>query len=264
MSIVFIKEHNENIYGIQDVVNESSSKHHIKPIDETKLAKCSQSITPIPKVQPKLTFKSSKPDPKHFLRKRIPPKPCLKLTRKRFLTKPAVPETIKTVQEQDEKLKFIPPNVIRRNIQNAVNSKPKSPERAVVIDEHGTRKKLSEALEVTYINKKAFAKLPEFVTLEKIMKEKKKLKEKWKSATAQKPKCRYIVRDSRKKLLNGLKNNWEELQRQYQKLPILMDTLPKKNRKSQLESELKQIEKDIVFLERHPYIYVYDNDEFLG
>lgn len=58
-----------------------------------------------------------------------------------------------------------------------------------------------------------------------------------------------------------MKQNWEELQTQYQGLPILTDTIPKINRKSKLEADLKQLEKDIVLVERHPYIYVYDDDE---
>lgn len=47
----------------------------------------------------------------------------------------------------------------------------------------------------------------------------------------------------------------------YQGLPILTDTIPKMHRKSKLEADLKQLEKDIVLLERHPYIYVYDDNE---
>lgn len=62
-------------------------------------------------------------------------------------------------------------------------------------------------------------------------------------------------------MLQGLKQNWEELQKQYQGLPILTDTIPKKIRKSKIESALKQLEKDIVLIERHPYIYVYNDDD---
>lgn len=94
------------------------------------------------------------------------------------------------------------------------------------------------------------------------------------------PLCHYITRDEREQLLNvsitvfcindqymqllsdilkGLKKNWEELQKQYQGLPILTDTMPKKMKKSKLEASLKQLEKDIVLVERHPYIYVYND-----
>lgn len=58
-----------------------------------------------------------------------------------------------------------------------------------------------------------------------------------------------------------MKKNWDELQRVYQGLPILTDTIPKKTRKRELENQLLQLEKDIVLIERHPFIYVYNDDE---
>ncbi|PSN38359.1 hypothetical protein C0J52_06916 [Blattella germanica] len=61
-------------------------------------------------------------------------------------------------------------------------------------------------------------------------------------------------------LKKGLKNNWAELQKAYQQLPILTDTIPKKKHKTKLEVELKQLENDIKTLERHPHIYVTDAD----
>jgi uncharacterized protein YjaG (DUF416 family) len=56
----------------------------------------------------------------------------------------------------------------------------------------------------------------------------------------------------------GLKHNREELQKKYQLLPILTDTITKKNHKIKLEEELKQLENDISTLECHPHIYVTD------
>lgn len=42
---------------------------------------------------------------------------------------------------------------------------------------------------------------------------------------------------------------------------MLTDTVPKIQRKLQIEKELQQLEKDIVLLEKHPYVYVYDDNE---
>jgi uncharacterized protein YjaG (DUF416 family) len=56
----------------------------------------------------------------------------------------------------------------------------------------------------------------------------------------------------------GLKHNWKELQKAYQLLPILTDTITKKKHKIKLEEQLKQIESGISTLERHPHIYVTD------
>ena len=60
--------------------------------------------------------------------------------------------------------------------------------------------------------------------------------------------------------LQGLKHNWAELQRAYQQLPIMTDTVPKKKHKTKLENKLKQLENDIRMLEHHPHIYVADAD----
>lgn len=57
-----------------------------------------------------------------------------------------------------------------------------------------------------------------------------------------------------------MKNKWNELMKRFQSLPFLSDTPPKAKRKSMLEEQLKQLEKDIDNIQRHPYIYVYDND----
>lgn len=56
-----------------------------------------------------------------------------------------------------------------------------------------------------------------------------------------------------------MKKKWDELMRQFQALPFLSDTPPKAKRKSKMEENLKQLEKDIDDIERHPYIYVYDD-----
>ena len=37
---------------------------------------------------------------------------------------------------------------------------------------------------------------------------------------------------------------------------VVTDTLPKKNRKERLESEMKQLERDIQLIESHPTIYI--------
>lgn len=59
----------------------------------------------------------------------------------------------------------------------------------------------------------------------------------------------------------GLKKNWENLQREYQSLPLLIDTVPKMIRKAKLEKGLKELEKDILMMENNPYIYVYSDNE---
>ncbi|KAL6443405.1 hypothetical protein ACFW04_002928 [Cataglyphis niger] len=72
--------------------------------------------------------------------------------------------------------------------------------------------------------------------------------------------CRYIDKEERKILLDGMKKKWEEMMKQFQRLPFLSDTLPKAQKKAKMERELQQLEKDIATIEQHPHIYVYDNN----
>lgn len=57
-----------------------------------------------------------------------------------------------------------------------------------------------------------------------------------------------------------MQKKWDEIMKKFQCLPFLTDTPPKVKRKSKMEEQLKQLEKDIDNIQRHPYIYVYDDD----
>lgn len=57
-------------------------------------------------------------------------------------------------------------------------------------------------------------------------------------------------------ILHGLKTNWETLHHEYQGLSVVTDTAPKKNRKERMESEMKQLERDIELMEKHSTIYI--------
>ncbi|XP_030908385.1 enkurin isoform X3 [Melopsittacus undulatus] len=54
----------------------------------------------------------------------------------------------------------------------------------------------------------------------------------------------------------GLKKNWEELNQEFQGLPVEMDTIPKKLNKEKLEIQMKQLEHDIDVIEKHKIIYI--------
>lgn len=60
-------------------------------------------------------------------------------------------------------------------------------------------------------------------------------------------------------ILQGLRTNWDALQKIYKGLPLLTDTIPKKARKTKLENELKQIENDMLFLENSRFIAIYED-----
>lgn len=65
-----------------------------------------------------------------------------------------------------------------------------------------------------------------------------------------------ISGEERKLLLEGLKKNWDQIHHEYQGLSVVTDTPSKKARKERMESEMKQLEKDIELIEKHPTIYV--------
>lgn len=48
------------------------------------------------------------------------------------------------------------------------------------------------------------------------------------------------------------------MQKAFLQLPMLTDTIPKILRKTKMEQELRQLEKDIALVEENPYIYIYD------
>ena len=65
-----------------------------------------------------------------------------------------------------------------------------------------------------------------------------------------------LTEAERQGILRGLKTNWEEIHDQYQGLSVVTDTAPKKNRKERMEAEMKQLERDIEAIEKHPVIYI--------
>jgi len=67
---------------------------------------------------------------------------------------------------------------------------------------------------------------------------------------------RQLTDDERQALIDGLKDNWEQLHSDYLKLSVVIDTVPKKHRKERLEADMKQLEKDVELLELHPVIYI--------
>lgn len=62
--------------------------------------------------------------------------------------------------------------------------------------------------------------------------------------------------EERTAILEGLKKNWDKLHHDYQGLSVVTDTPAKKARKERIEGEMKQLEKDIEQIEKHPIIYV--------
>nr|XP_060639383.1 enkurin-like [Anolis sagrei ordinatus] len=54
----------------------------------------------------------------------------------------------------------------------------------------------------------------------------------------------------------GLKTNWEEVNKEFQALSVVIDSVSRKLRKEKMELEMKQLEEDIKVLEKHKIIYI--------
>ncbi|XP_075214916.1 enkurin-like [Lycorma delicatula] len=103
-----------------------------------------------------------------------------------------------------------------------------------------------------------FGKVPNYLLIRK--KEAEDIEDRIKEKESKiRPPLRYITEDERQELLEGLHKNWGDLQKEFQLLPMVTDTIPKIKRKTQLEKELKELEKVIEIVERNPLIYVNEN-----
>ncbi|XP_022910429.1 enkurin-like [Onthophagus taurus] len=273
MSLVLIKDHNENIFNViatptdHVVVKEEVYESHAykKLLSERKDPR---------KNQKRGTFglpHLPRPDPHNFLKKRTFKPPMFPLDvidpdhgkHRRVKVARLIPTPMRddVLKEQDEKLsRWRPKNMIKKNIEYAIKMIPKVPERVTMIDNKGTRIPLKPGLEPTFVPTPAYGNLPPYLEHLAKQREKNRLKQE-QIADSFQPICRYLIRDKRRSLLEGLKQNWAELQRLYSVLPTVTDTIPKITRKSKLEADLKQLEADIVLLERHPYIYIYPDDD---
>lgn len=100
-----------------------------------------------------------------------------------------------------------------------------------------------------YIHKPKYGKCPKYLKdLREAKRELNELKIKEEEEIKEKNKIRIIEEEEKKKLLDGLKHNWQKLQEEYQKMPLLIDSVPKMIRKTKLENNLKSLERDICLL----------------
>ncbi|XP_011053180.1 PREDICTED: enkurin [Acromyrmex echinatior] len=160
-------------------------------------------------------------------------------------------------------------NFIKQNILRAKRSYPAEPKQRSVDTRYGDTHDLKRSgLLPVYVHKKNYGKIPRCIV--KV----------YTRAEAAEPfngdeipkvsACRYIDEEERKNFhliwtevteyirKQGMKQRWEEAMQRFRKLPFLVDTMPKAQKKAKLERELQQLEKDIAIIEQHSHIYVYD------
>ncbi|XP_071650856.1 enkurin-like [Temnothorax longispinosus] len=152
-------------------------------------------------------------------------------------------------------------NFVKQNILRTKRSYPAEPKWRSVDTRHGDTHDLKRSgLLPIYVHKKNYGKVPRFVAIcaraDARVETPERLDE---DKVSRVPACRYIDKEERRMVLDGMKQKWEEAMKQFQGLPFLADTLPKAQRKARMERELQQLEKDIAIIEQHPHIYVYDD-----
>lgn len=207
MSVIFITEHDENIYNIAK--NDDAGRK--KP---TKFRKTGVKgdIIREKDVKEKTTLKKwgfmgppseDPPDPSNFLKKHAEIGLKAKHEQEKFRCLkteklPSVPRVSELAKQYEGRCKK--KDFITENIKYVLEKKPKDPEKRVVVDRHGDTKHLCRGLEPQYIYSPTFGKTPDYLTRLIKIKEKVLQLKKDKYGTEQ-PKCRYITREERDNLL---------------------------------------------------------------
>ncbi|XP_026762990.2 enkurin [Galleria mellonella] len=144
------------------------------------------------------------------------------------------------------------------NIKKAIKTKGKPVEPRLVDTRDGHIKKIKGSGEVPeYCLRPDFGKMPAYLVKRnrRIQRELEKIKH---AEENRESLCKQVSEEERQKLLEDLKHNWQLMQKAFLQLPMLTDTIPKILKKTKMEQELRQLEKDIALIESNPFIYIYD------
>ncbi|OWR50426.1 enkurin isoform X2 [Danaus plexippus] len=254
MSIVEIIQHNEVIYTILDKPPPEPPK---TPRYQSQLEKQLKEMK-IPKQRRTFGYAETPLNPPdNFLKKGEGiGQPIKTSDHKCFVSGnlPPVPKRSAMPKKQEK------PKVNFRvlNIKKAIKTKPKPLEPRLVDTRDGHIKKIKGSGEVPeYCLRKDFGQMPAYLVKRnrKIQRDLDRIKyaEEHKESL-----CKLINEQERQALLKDLKYNWQLMQKAFLQLPMLTDTIPKILKKTKMEQELRQLEKDIALVESNPYIYVYD------
>ncbi|XP_035435741.1 enkurin [Spodoptera frugiperda] len=254
MSLVEITQHDEVIYTILDKPPPDPPK---TPRYQSKLEK---ELKEVKRPELRRTFgyaETPLKPPKQFLKKGEGiGQPIKKTDHKCYVSGnlPPVPKRPPPTKKQEKPVV----NFRVINIKKAIKTKGKPVEPRLVDTRDGHIKKIKGSGEVPeFCLRPDFGQMPAY-----LMKRNRKIQkalEKIKYAEDNKESlCKLITDEERQKLLDDLKYNWSLMQKAFLQLPMLTDTIPKILRKSKMEADLKQLEKDIAIVETNPYIYIYE------
>ncbi|XP_070623257.1 enkurin-like [Erythrolamprus reginae] len=149
-------------------------------------------------------------------------------------------------------------NFVSANVAEAIMAVAKKPVHACVDQRRGEKFLLEDSgLVQRFLKKKDYGATPEYIQRRK--KEALKGREERVAARReclQKKRLTRLSSRERENMLDGLKNNWEEINKDFQSLSVEITTIPQRLRKEKLETEMKQLEHDIGALEKHRVVYV--------
>lgn len=151
-------------------------------------------------------------------------------------------------------------NHLKENIRRVESAKPRRPKTSGVHLQCDTHRGHFIPLERSglvpkYVLQPKFGHVPKYIMERKREAELRAKEEQLKMQENEKgPKL--VSESERLEMLRGLRENWEALQQAYKRLSLITDTIPKKTRKTRMENELKQIEKDMMFLENNRHIVI--------
>ncbi|XP_061429217.1 enkurin isoform X1 [Lethenteron reissneri] len=147
---------------------------------------------------------------------------------------------------------------VNTNAVDVITAVPRRPQPTLVDTKRGDRQPLDPSgLVPKFVRKKEYGQVPEYIV--KRNEEMRQAQEEYDAYVRERLRrgaLNQMSEQERSSILQGLKQNWDELHRQYQGLSVVTDTAPKKHRKERLETEMKQLEKDIELIDRHKIIYV--------
>ncbi|KAF9797354.1 hypothetical protein SFRURICE_006336 [Spodoptera frugiperda] len=244
MSLVEITQHDEVIYSILDKPPPEPPK---TPRYESKLEK---ELKEAKRPELRRTFgyaETPLKPPTEFLKKGEGiGQPIKKTDHKCYVSGnlPPVPKRPPPSKKQEKPVV----NFRVINIKKAIKTKGKPVEPRLVDTRDGHIKKIKGSGEVPeFCLRPDFGQMPAY-----LMKRNRKIQkalEKIKYAEDNKESlCKLITTEERQKLLD----------KAFLQLPMLTDTIPKILRKTKMEADLKQLEKDIALVESNPYIYIYE------
>ncbi|NXL88620.1 ENKUR protein, partial [Alectura lathami] len=149
-------------------------------------------------------------------------------------------------------------NFINSNATAAITGLPKKPQPIHVDRRQGDKYLLeTSGLVPKYTKKKDYGITPKYVT--RRTEEIKRAEKEYETNVLEylkKRAMKHLSDEERETLLQGLKNNWEEMYHNFQRLPVEIDTVSKKLYKEKLESQMKQLEHDIDVIEKHKVIFI--------